>query len=220
MQKEQTIIPVSLGFVKSFIIKGEKTIIVDAGIKGSSDKIIKELEINGISHEDVSLIIITHAHSDHYGGLLALKNCLSAPVAVHESEAEYLRTGKSAPVVVHNPFFKLLFKLFRHSDIGRIEPEIVFDDKLDLSEYGVNGTVVLTPGHTEGSVSIIIDEGNIIVGDMIGGKADGSRASLPFIYSDIDVLKNSIRKILNFKPVRIYTSHGGIYTTENVSKLL
>jgi len=220
MQSSQTIIPISLGFVKSFIIKGEKSIIVDAGIKGSSDKILAAMKANGVKPEDVSLIIITHAHTDHYGGLGALKNYISAPVAVHESEAEFLKSGTSAPVNLHGILFRIVKLFFKSSNISRVAPDVLIGDKFELGGYGVDGTVIHTPGHTAGSVSIILSGGEVIVGDMFGGKADGSAARLPAIYYDLDALKRSIATVIAANPERIHTSHGGIYSPEAAAKLI
>ena len=68
-----TIIPIKLGIVKSFIVKGKKTVIVDTGYAGNGNKILRYLNENFIKPEDVSLIILTHGHIDHYGSAEELK---------------------------------------------------------------------------------------------------------------------------------------------------
>lgn len=62
-----SVIPLKLGLVKSFIIKGYKSVIVDTGYPGNGNKILHCLQENLIKPTDISLIIIIHGHIDHYG---------------------------------------------------------------------------------------------------------------------------------------------------------
>jgi hydroxyacylglutathione hydrolase len=92
------IIPVSLGFVKAFLVKGERTVVVDSGFnKRAPRKILRAMRANGIRPSDVSLLLVTHAHGDHTGGLAVLKELTGAPVAVHASETEFLEAGRNTP---------------------------------------------------------------------------------------------------------------------------
>jgi hydroxyacylglutathione hydrolase len=220
MQSSQTVIPVDLGFVRAFLVKGEKTLLVDTGVKGSGEKILEAMKQNEINPQDISLIVITHAHADHFGSLRALKNELDAPVAVQESEAGFLKAGNSAPVVIHGLLYRLLSKFFSPSKIGQVTPEVTFGEKLDLSPYGVDGYLLHTPGHTQGSASVVLTGGEVIIGDTIGGKADGSRAALPAIYADLHALKKSLGAVLALQPAKIYTAHGGAYDGQTAAKLL
>ncbi|MBE3134759.1 MAG: MBL fold metallo-hydrolase, partial [Acidobacteria bacterium] len=62
-----TVIPVSLGFVKAFLVRGRKTIVIDTGTRGSGRKILAALERLGVKPRSVSLILLTHGHADHIG---------------------------------------------------------------------------------------------------------------------------------------------------------
>lgn len=67
-EKNEEIVPINFGFVNSFIIKGlNQIILVDTGIPGSTKKIIEKIVEEGFKSEQVSLIILTHAHFDHTG---------------------------------------------------------------------------------------------------------------------------------------------------------
>lgn len=219
--KQQVVIPVLLDNVKVFIVKGEKTIIFDAGRKGDCDKIINALKENGIALEDVALIVISHSHTDHYGDLYELQRKTGAKVVVHSSEAEYMKMGKNSELVSHNIFFKILMKLLGGIKVKGVQPDLLVNDKFELGEYGVNGFIVHTPGHTNGSLSLILEDGNAIVGDLIGGKYNSnSLPSIPRLYSDIKKLNESIQTILNTKVNKIFTSHGGTYEASQVKVLI
>jgi glyoxylase-like metal-dependent hydrolase (beta-lactamase superfamily II) len=153
------VIPIKLGIVKLFIVKGEKAVIVDTGYPGQVNKILRCLDKNSIKPEDVSLIVITHGHIDHYGSAEELRTKTGAPIAVHRADAEYLKKGINyigAPASLSGRIIKALFIRTDESVSKPLNPDIVFEDETDLSEFGVDGRVIHTPGHTEGSVSLIL----------------------------------------------------------------
>ena len=78
------------GMVNSFIIVGERPVVVDSGVPGSAPKILAALAREGFAPRDASLILITHRHVDHIGSAAALKRATDAPVAVHALDAEWL----------------------------------------------------------------------------------------------------------------------------------
>lgn len=214
---EIKIIPVKLGFVKAFLVKGEKTIIVDAGMKDSLRKIQAAMQANGIKPSDVSLLLLTHSHMDHAGGLAALRDLTGAPVAVHAAEASYLREGRSAPAVLHRKLMKILFGLFRdHAGTG-VNPDVLIENRLDLNPYGIDGYVFPTPGHTAGSLTLVTAAGEAITGDLVGGGKLGP--AIPGIYSDLGVMKASIAGLAGHPVMKVYTSHAGVYSIGDVLKL-
>ena len=83
--------------VNSFILVGERPIIVDTGMPGSAPKILAALEGAGFAPRDVSLILITHRHVDHIGSAAQVKQATGAPVAVHKLDADWLRRGDGGP---------------------------------------------------------------------------------------------------------------------------
>lgn len=210
------IIPVSLGFVKSFLVKGDRTVIVDAGLKGSSKKILKAMEAHGIKPSDVSLLLITHAHGDHTGGLKELKELTHAPVAVHISEAQYLANGESSPALLHSRMMKMMSVFFRGQRVDSVQPDVLVDGRLGLNGYGVDGYVFSTPGHSPGSVTLVTKEGEAITGDMVGG---GVKPALPGVYHDLQTLKASIGSLSQHAITKIHTSHGGVYSLRDVRTL-
>lgn len=81
------------GMVNSFLLIGERPIVVDTGVPGSAPKILAALAREGFAPGDVSLILITHRHVDHIGSAAAVKQATGAPVAVHALDAEWLGRG-------------------------------------------------------------------------------------------------------------------------------
>jgi glyoxylase-like metal-dependent hydrolase (beta-lactamase superfamily II) len=214
------VVPISLGHVSCFLIKGEKNILVDTGIPGSAGKIMEVIQEAGIKPTDISLIIITHGHLDHFGSLTEIKRITGAKIAVQRNAAGFVRTGKNEDVKATgflSNIISILMSSQMKKNIAGIEIDIVFKDELDLNEYGVKGKVISTPGHTPGSASIILENGETIVGDMIGGKfSNPSAPTIPLFATDLKLLHKSVQKVLSFSPVIIYASHGGPFKTDEV----
>jgi hydroxyacylglutathione hydrolase len=196
-------IPISLGMVKAFILSGTRPLLVDTGTPGNAGRILAGLERQGVKPDDIGLVLITHAHGDHVGSLVELKQSIKAPVAVHRLDAEPLREGPG-----------------RKSSAG-VEPDVLIDDELDLRQYGVAGRVIWTPGHSRGSMSVIMDSGEAVVGDLVVPRfmAFGPPAIAFWSASREDSL-TSIRKVLDLEPSVILTSHGGPYRPEALARLV
>ena len=94
----QEVFSVRSPIVNAYIVRGERAIIIDTGIPGFGEKILAKMEEHGIKPADVSLILITHGHHDHYGSVAFLREKTGAPVAIHKEDAGSLRTGINPPL--------------------------------------------------------------------------------------------------------------------------
>jgi hydroxyacylglutathione hydrolase len=73
---------------------GDEAAIVDAGIGGkygATEQILHHIQNDGISHDRVSTLLLTHYHADHAGGAADFKNRLglevvASPLAAHTLE--------------------------------------------------------------------------------------------------------------------------------------
>jgi glyoxylase-like metal-dependent hydrolase (beta-lactamase superfamily II) len=218
------VIPIQLGIVKSFLIKGNKTVIVDTGYPGYSEQILDHLRKNSIAPSDVSLIIITHGHIDHYGSADELRKLTGTPVAMHRADAEYIREGThyiGMPTCFSARIFKALFIKTDPMQTKSLEADIVFETDIDLKDFGVVGRIIHTPGHTAGSVSVILAGGTAIIGDlMMGGIIRRGTPHSPLFANNLSQLKESIRRVLALSPKIIHPSHGGPFTREAVEMLI
>jgi glyoxylase-like metal-dependent hydrolase (beta-lactamase superfamily II) len=187
--------PIRLGFVNAFLLRGAgKHVFIDAGTKGQLPAIPDRLEREGVGLRDIGLIVVTHAHTDHAGSLADFAEATGAKVVVHRQEAEQVRG---------------------------VVPDILVDDALYLGPYGVAGKVIWTPGHTRGSLSVVLESGEAVVGDLVLPRfmAFGPPAIAFWAASREDSVA-SIRRVLSLKPSIIHTSHGGPYRTEAVARLV
>jgi hydroxyacylglutathione hydrolase len=118
-----------------------EAIVVDPG-----DEVERILEILRKHHLKVHSIVSTHTHIDHVGGLARLHQATAAPVLIHEGDLE----------------------LYRHLDVqaqwlGIPTPEMMriqdFVREGDALRWGgLEARVLHTPGHTPGSICLVVDQ--------------------------------------------------------------
>jgi hydroxyacylglutathione hydrolase len=94
--------------------------------------------------------------------------------------------------------------------------DLVIDDGgLSLTEYGIPGKVVYTPGHSMGHVSILLDSGDALVGDMaMNDWYLRLTPGLPVLADDINMVVESWKKILPMGIKRVYPAHGMDFPVE------
>jgi glyoxylase-like metal-dependent hydrolase (beta-lactamase superfamily II) len=142
--------------------------LIDAGLPGSGRKILGYIESLGYKPGDLRRILITHADSDHVGGLAELVKANQARVYASAIEAEAIRLGCLSRPLKLKGIQKLLFSL-----VGlfyKVSPAQVDETLADGQYLPVLGglRVVFTPGHTPGHVSFFAAEpGVLFCGDSL-----------------------------------------------------
>ena len=95
------------------------------------------------------------------------------------------------------------------------------DETLPLDDYGIAGKIVYTPGHTSGSISILLDSGEVIVGDMAMNSLPMRLSpGLPVFADNLPQLIDSWRKLLKKGVKSIYPSHGGPFSPDIIRKAI
>jgi len=223
-QQSSDIIQFPLGRANAFIIRGKRPIILDTGYPGSTPAIMEKLKTNGIDPRSVSLILITHGHADHFGSAADLKKQTGAPIAVHKLDADALIKGEDPPLKPTGAIGRLFLSRMSKSGPAKappVKPDIIIENDLDLSKFGVEGRVIHTPGHTPGSLAVILPGGKIIVGDTImRGIVRFWQPHYPLFADNMPQLKESIKLVLRKKPSRIYSGHGGPFNPKTVLRRL
>jgi hydroxyacylglutathione hydrolase len=208
-----------MGMINCFLIKGkQKHILVDTGVPNSHDKILKYLEKTKIDKRDIGLIVVTHGHIDHFGSAAELKTLLNVPVLIHKKDLIALETGKTlTDTLKPNKFYWNILKRKLLKDVATpCKADIIIDgeDDLSLHEWGVSGKIFFTPGHTPGSLSIVLENNESIIVDLassgilLGGIAFNSRMKHPPFHDDLILVKDSINKILKTNSQKFYLGHG------------
>lgn len=201
----------------AYLIPGSKHVLVDPGPPGSAGELLEKLSLHGISLGDIGLIVITHGHPDHFGCAAQLKEWTRAPLAVQELDAEYLNWG-SVPAPKPATRLGSMFKSFFKIKCRPVEPDIILRDGDNLGRYAGRGRVLLTPGHTAGSISILLPDGNCIIGDVLMRGFRARTPSSPWFAEDSSLVKESLQKVVDAGARTLLPGHGGPFQVKDLPR--
>jgi hydroxyacylglutathione hydrolase len=208
-----TVKTIKLKYSNCFLVQGEGNILVDAGSPGEEGRIVRALAKHGLELKDIGLILHTHGHIDHAGATKALTALHKIPTAMHPGDAFMAREGHNG-MVIATSFSARIIKALVMRSIPIFEPSLLLEEGDDLSRWGIDGKIYNTPGHTDGSISIVLGNGEAIIGDiMMGGYLGGAimphKPDFHYFINNPKVLKRSIEKVLKWDVSQYYVGHGG-----------
>lgn len=216
---------INLGMVNVYLIKGDQgCVLVDTGTKGSDIKILEAAKAEGFEPTDMKLIVLTHGHSDHFGSVHTLVEKTGAKVLVHKTEYNLMVTGDDR-VKGFSLFMKFMIgmmtKLSKNQTKSQAyRADILIEDTYDLSPYGIEGKLIWTPGHTKGSISVLLDNGKAVVGDSLMAMMPWSKPKRPIVGYDLNLIKESMNKLIDLGANRFYLSHGKDYDVKVIKNAL
>ncbi len=221
-----TIYPIPLGVDKAYIIQGEGVVMIDGGAPKKAKAFLKAIKKTLIKPEDIKLLILTHGHWDHIASAKDIKEITGAKIAMHKRETDWLEKSlKPLPpgVTLWGKIFAKIMAMFMplvHISATKVDI-ILGDEEFSLAEFGIAGKVISTPGHSSGSVSIVLDTGDAFVGDL-AMNAFPMRLSpgLPIFAEDLPKVKDSWKLILDYGVKMIYPAHGNPFSSEIMRKVL
>lgn len=205
-----TITRVLFGRSNVFLLSdGEKNILVDT----CSDKYWKALDqrLTQLNVFRIDFLILTHSHFDHAGNAQKIREKYHAKVIIHRNEGPYLICGA---IIVPNGTIiitKAIVRAFgkRAAKLFTCEPctaDILTDGNFDLRQFGIHASILYTPGHSSGSISVIVDDELALVGDAMFGIFPGS--IFPPFGDNIEEMVASWGKLLETNCFVFLPAHG------------
>ncbi|SFI89628.1 Glyoxylase, beta-lactamase superfamily II [Paenibacillus sp. UNC496MF] len=171
---------------------GKRAFVVDPGM--GPKRLIARIRERGL---ELEAIVLTHAHFDHMGGVEEVRRAFGCPVYLHDEEADWLADARKNGSA-------------RWSDVtpplttAPAEYALAEGQRLEL--IGRTFTVLHTPGHSPGSVSLLCG-GHLISGDVLFKQSVG-RTDLPG-GKERDLYDSIRTKLYKLDPaVRVYPGHG------------
>ncbi|HEU0096766.1 MAG TPA: subclass B3 metallo-beta-lactamase [Rhizomicrobium sp.] len=130
---------VGMAGVSAFLIKtSDGLILTDGGLPESAPVIEKNIQALGFKLSDVKILLNSHAHFDHSGGLARLKKDTGAKFTASAGDKPFLESGH----ITFGPSAKI--------DTTPIHVDHVVKDGDSIALGGVTLTAHVTPGHTKG----------------------------------------------------------------------
>jgi len=176
----------------SYLVRGEVTVLIDPGHSRHVPNLIQQMKEDGISPEEIHLIILTHCHPDHFEGL---DTFMDRPIKIAMSREEERYLSESG---------KLLFEM-----MGQPMPEYQIDFYLKEGELRLGKElfhVHETPGHSPGSISIYWPERKVLfTGDLV---FYGGIGRTDFLEGNSKLIKKSIERMSRLDTEILLPGHG------------
>ena len=141
--------------IYAFVDEDGQVTLVDTGLKSASKRTLAGLAAMGRSVDDVTRIVLTHAHGDHAGNAARLAELTAAPVSIHEVDAPFARDGIAPPRDATTSGGRLMNRMGKR---GNGFPAVSVGEELtDGQVLPIAGglRVVHTPGHTMGHIALL-----------------------------------------------------------------
>ncbi len=176
----------------TYIVSGAKAMLMfDTGWAGTFMKMCKVLGEQNIKLSDIKYLLISHFHPDHMGIAGELEK-QGVTIVIMESQVGHIH---DADYVFERD------KRFSFTPIDEDKVKVIsFEGSREfLAELGIDGCIIPTPGHSDDSISLVLDSGDVFVGDLYPlYELDA--------HDEVDV-QESWKKIFAANPKRIYYGH-------------
>lgn len=206
----QSVIPIRLGSAHCYFLPSSNGgVLIDAGIHNKHNHLKSVLLAHEYDIRDIHYIILTHTHHDHVGSLSDIKRMSGAKIIVHREEAGFLQKGRTPlpkGTFLWTKTMVRIGKLLRIGSYPAVTPDFIIADELQLSEFDFSLDIISTPGHTSGSLTIIVDEELAFVGDtMFNIRHD---TVFPPFANDESALLSSWNRLLGTSCHTFFPGHG------------
>lgn len=131
-------------------------LLIDVGWPGTLPKLLASLKRKDIPFQQIGYLLATHYHPDHAGLAQELKDRGVRLIVLEQQVAAI-------------PMLKRYMKPAHHYiDITLHDNLLLTVDasRAFLKNIGINGSIIATPGHSDDSVSLVLDEGAAFTGDL------------------------------------------------------
>lgn len=162
-------------------------LVVDVGFPGTLPKLKRQCQRMDIQLTDIPYLLVTHFHPDH-AALAQELVAVGCKLIIFDVQLAAV------------PLLKTQLKPEQHYveiDTSRAVQLTLAESRDFLDEHGIAGEVISTPGHSDDSISLILDNGAAFTGD------------LPYLigWEGYDVVQTSWAKIRSCGAKTIYPGH-------------
>lgn len=167
-------------------------LLVDTDYAGALPAFYMALKTAGVQVKDIAYVLATHYHPDHMGLI---------PELMKQGVRLLLMDTQGNDVHGSDQIFARE-KHLRFIPIDDSDAEVVScrKSRAFLAGIGIAGEIISTPSHSRDSVSLVLDDGDCLVGDL-------EPMEYLSAYQENPALKKDWDAVLSFRPKRILYSH-------------
>lgn len=229
---QNRIIPIDLGGVNSYLVEAEQGfvlvdtgghLVLDRSFDNRRQRLLDALETNGCTPGHLRLILLTHGDNDHAANAAYLRQTFQAPIAMHPADLPLVQ-NPDLPLLMasfryRSPILRMIFRLMKNKitlvtrktleDFETFQPDVLLEDGMALSGYGIDARVVSLPGHTPGSVGLLFRDGSFLSGDtLVNNKKPAGAPNA----ADFQALSQSITLLKGMNIQTVYPGHGSTFS--------
>ncbi len=143
----------------TYLIQGSKGyILLDTGWAGTFPSFCRALGEKNVSAQDIKYLIISHFHPDHMGIAQNIAG-LGTTIVVSDIQQKYIHASDHI-------LAKDKTENFLPIDDDKIKIISIAESREFLQAEGIAGEILYTPGHSDDSISLLLDDGSLLVGDL------------------------------------------------------
>jgi glyoxylase-like metal-dependent hydrolase (beta-lactamase superfamily II) len=179
------------------VAQGRSLVMIDSGYERGAAALDAAMRAEGLDPADLRAVVITHGHADHAGGARYFQQRYGARLIAGGGDQGMLTTGHNERICPTG----LIARLRVSSDMAAIYTPTTVDRAIEqplplASLTGIDGQILPVPGHTRGSLVVVIG-GAAFVGDLFRGSIVGTSATEHFYMCDLDANRADIRRLLS-----------------------
>lgn len=200
-----------------FVARGDRLLMVDAGLPGDLDGVLAFMADNELSPAAIDYIVLTHGHPDHAGNAAAFQERFGNKIIAGKGELNIIANRGADSLCARGFAGHLIASSIGQQRYASFQPDVLVADSLDLSSLGWPAILRTYTSHTPGSLVLFIDN-YAFVGDLIKGQNLRKRhPAFHLIMCDLEANLADLRSVLRHEEATTwYLGHFGPLARDRV----